>query len=255
MITGNFHTHTVRCNHARGSEREYIERAIEKGLKVIGFSDHCPQPYPDYYISSIRMGMDQISDYTETLTSLKEEYKNQIEVLIGYETEYTVKYFPALIERLREFPLDYLIQGQHFVPDEIEGCYSGTPTDEESMLRDYVDLTIEGMKTGMFSYLAHPDLPDFSGDERTYRKHMERLIKASIDLDVPLEVNMIGFITHRHYPSDRFFSLASDMGAEFIIGCDAHSPDGILQPEDVPGFTDFLVRNKIEYNQNLRRRF
>ena len=38
----NYHTHTVRCNHARGSEREYIETAIARGMQVLGFSDHVP---------------------------------------------------------------------------------------------------------------------------------------------------------------------------------------------------------------------
>ena len=43
----NYHTHTTRCNHASGTEKEYVEAAIETGLKVLGFSDHTPYPFPD----------------------------------------------------------------------------------------------------------------------------------------------------------------------------------------------------------------
>lgn len=33
----NFHSHTVRCQHAVGEEREYVEEAIKEGFEVIGF--------------------------------------------------------------------------------------------------------------------------------------------------------------------------------------------------------------------------
>ena len=33
----NFHTHTYRCHHAKGSDREYVEAAIKAGYTEIGF--------------------------------------------------------------------------------------------------------------------------------------------------------------------------------------------------------------------------
>ena len=41
-MLANYHTHTARCHHASGSEREYIEAAIAGGMKILGFSDHAP---------------------------------------------------------------------------------------------------------------------------------------------------------------------------------------------------------------------
>ena len=38
----NYHTYTARCGHASGREEEYILRAIEGGIKILGFSDHIP---------------------------------------------------------------------------------------------------------------------------------------------------------------------------------------------------------------------
>ena len=38
----NYHTHTARCNHASGTDREYVEKAIEAGYKTLGISDHAP---------------------------------------------------------------------------------------------------------------------------------------------------------------------------------------------------------------------
>ena len=250
-MLANYHTHTVRCNHAKGTEREYIERAIERGFKILGFSDHVPQPYPKSYTSNIRMGMNELPEYFNTLSKLRDEYKDKIEILIGFEVEYTTEYFEPLLAELRKYPVDYLIQGQHFVPDEVNGRYVGFPTDEEQKLIDYVDFTIEGMKTGLFSYLAHPDLINYKGDDETFQRHTKRIVEAAIELSLPLEINMYGFLDKRNYPYDRFFKMASEMGASFVIGCDAHQPWVVQQPEDLPGFTDFLNRNGIKIGDNV----
>ena len=34
----NLHTHSFRCNHAAGEDRDYVECAIKAGMKVLGFS-------------------------------------------------------------------------------------------------------------------------------------------------------------------------------------------------------------------------
>ncbi len=146
--------------------------------------------------------------------------------------------------------MDYLIQGQHFVPDEITGFYAGDMTDSEDYLKAYVDITIEGMETGYFSYLAHPDLIYYTGTDSVYQKHMRRIVEASMDLSIPLEVNMSGFVGGRWYPHEKFFSMASEMGASIVIGCDAHNPKIIAQPEDVPHFADFLNKCNIRVGDN-----
>ncbi|MCR5416678.1 MAG: histidinol-phosphatase [Pseudobutyrivibrio sp.] len=250
-MLANYHAHTVRCNHATGTEREYIEAAIKQGFKIFGFSDHVPQPYPASYESHIRMSLSEIEDYTDTLVKLRDEYKNDIQILIGYETEYTYKYFDKLIDIIKQYPLDYIIQGQHFIPDEIDGFYSGAITDKEEDLAAYADMTVEGMYTKLFSYLAHPDLINYDGPDEIFQKHMRKIVEASIQLNIPLEVNMLGFSTERNYPSDRFYSMASEMGAKFVIGCDAHHPSHVLQPENLPGFSDFLSRNNITFGDNV----
>ena len=47
----NYHTHTWRCQHARGTEEEYVKAAIKQGFGVLGFSDHTPWPYESDFIS------------------------------------------------------------------------------------------------------------------------------------------------------------------------------------------------------------
>ena len=62
-MTANYHTHTVRCGHAEGTEREYIEQALARGLEELGFSDHSPQVFDGGYVSSFRMLPEQLEDY------------------------------------------------------------------------------------------------------------------------------------------------------------------------------------------------
>ena len=251
MLDRNFHTHTPRCKHAEGSEREYIEEAIAKGFRTLGFSDHTPQPFKDGFVSSIRMDMEELDGYVETLLHLREEYRDRIDIKIGLEVEYYPSYFKELMREILQRPIEYIILGQHFVPDEIDGFYAGIATASEDKLREYVDLTIRGLETGYFSYLAHPDLLNFTGNDNIYRKEMERLCVFCRDHQIPLEVNIFGYTTRRHYPRREFLKLASELGCRFIIGCDAHSPDALVHPEDVPGFERLLSECGVQYTQEI----
>ncbi len=252
MITKNYHTHTPRCKHASGSEREYIEEALKNGYEVLGFSDHAPQPFPEGYVSPIRMDMDQMDEYIETLLALREEYSDRIKILIGFEVEYFPKYFDTLMNEFdKRKDIDYLILGQHSVEDEVEGVYSGSPTRDLNILSKYVDLCIKGLETGRFSYLAHPDLLYFTGENAAYESEMSRLVDYSVSKNIPLEFNIQGFEYGRNYPDERFLKMASKAGAPVILGIDAHSPEQIVQPEEVEGLTDFLDRCGITYNQEI----
>ena len=223
--TVNLHSHTPRCGHARGAEREYVERAIAEGMKVLGFSDHCPYPFPDGYYSGFRMHPEQQEDYVNTILSLKKEYAGQIRLLIGYEVEYYPAFFSDLLKMLTRYPVDYMIQGQHLLENEITGVVSSRPTDDPAFLRKYVDQTCEGMKTGVFTFLAHPDLCHFTGDPAVYREEYSRLIRTAMSLGIPLEINLLGMRDKRHYPGEAFFALCGELGAAVCIGSDAHEPE------------------------------
>ena len=46
-MIANYHTHTARCGHARGEDRDYAEAALRAGIGTLGFSDHTPYYYED----------------------------------------------------------------------------------------------------------------------------------------------------------------------------------------------------------------
>jgi len=238
----NYHTHTIRCNHASGSEREFIEEAIAHNMPVLGFADHCPYIFfdTDYY-SRHRMWPHQTEDYFTMLVKLREEYKGQIDIKIGLETEYYPKYFGRLLEFLAPYPLDYMILGQHFIGNEVPpGIYSGAETDSEQRLAMYVDQVLEGLETGLFTYLAHPDLFTWRGDEQTYRREMERLCLRVKELGYVVEYNLLGHYDHRNYPTEAFWHIAAQVGNTVILGIDGHEPEALNRPQTEAEALQFL---------------
>jgi histidinol-phosphatase (PHP family) len=77
-MIANYHTHTWRCRHARGREKEYVEEAIKGGLKVLGFSDHTPQVYPGGYVCPAKMEPRELEGYVDCVLALKKEYRDDI---------------------------------------------------------------------------------------------------------------------------------------------------------------------------------
>lgn len=228
----NYHTHTARCHHAIGTERQYVEAAIQAGYKVLGFADHGTYII-DNFNYRIRMRPDEVAEYINTLQALREEYKNDIRIHIGFELEYYPSHFDKTLEFLKQFDYEYLILGQHYVDDGIERAHVIKPTTEEEDLKKYVDTVIAGIQTGKFSYVAHPDVVGFNGDDEIYRAHMTRLCRAAKEEGIPLEINCLGVHENRCYPNEKFWKIARDVGNSVIIGVDAHKPQLLLNRDIV----------------------
>ena len=237
----NYHTHTWRCNHAEPDERAYIEAALSTGTRVLGFSDHTPYPFDNGHCSGFRMRCDQAQDYVDTLSALKQEYRGEIDIHIGFEAEYYPRFFDDLLARITQYPVDYLLLGQHYIHNEIDGVYVYEPTDDPEVLKAYVNQCIAALKTGLYTYLAHPDLINFTGSDVLYRAEMERLCLAAKELNIPLELNLLGLRANRTYPSERFFRIAKACGSTIVAGIDAHDPNCFFQPETFEPYQKFVA--------------
>lgn len=226
-MIANYHTHTWRCNHAEGTEEEYCLAAMERGLQTLGFSDHTPYIFPGDYYSTFRMRMEQYDDYVQTVLKLREKYRGKLQIPLGLEAEYYPKYFPELLAKLRDSPLDYLILGQHFVGNE--ELYSGAVTEDAEVLSRYCRQVMDAMNTGLFSYVAHPDILRYVGEPRIYRQHMLELCREAKNVGIPLEINLLGLRQNRWYPGESFWALAAEAGCEVVYGIDAHAPWHLLE--------------------------
>ena len=136
---------------------------------------------------------------------------------------------PQLLPVLRDYPLDYVILGQHFVDNEMDAHYSGNDAEDDRLLERYASQTIEAMQTGMFTYFAHPDLFHYVGDDKFYKEQARRICREAKSCSIPLEVNLLGIRKKKHYPRPLFWEVAAEEGCNVILGRDAHEPHAILE--------------------------
>ena len=238
----NYHTHTFRCGHASSeSERAYIEAAISQGFRVLGFADHVPQPYTNFR-SGMRMQPKEAEEYVSTLAALREEYRGEIDIHIGFEAEYFPTLFDDLLRLLEPLDYEYLILGQHYLGSEMESGYMAMPTDDTPTLIRFVDHCTEALHTGAFSYMAHPDIFHYVGDEGIYRAQMRRLCREAKACGIPLEYNLLGLGTRRHYPTPAFWEEAAAVGNKVILGWDAHDSQWLTRSQLEIDAIDYLDR-------------
>ena len=99
------------------------------------------------------------------------------------------------------------------------------------MLASYTENILNGIESGYFAYIAHPDVVNFTEDDEVYEKYLSKICIRAKELDIPLEINFLGLAEDRRYPSERFFKLAAKYGNKVIYGVDAHTP-GFFNDKD-----------------------
>lgn len=249
-MIANYHTHTTKCKHAVGDEEEYVRKALLCGFLELGFSDHVPYPCGDFK-SNIRMEIEETKDYVATIQYLQRKYEKQIRILIGYEMEFFPSYFKQCLSNLEKYGYDYLILSQHFVEDEIHGVYVGNETHDVKLLHRYADLLLRGMETGKFAMVGHPDVIQFTGSKREYYAVMKEVCMTAKELKIPLEYNILGKKEGKHYPSESFFAIASEVGNEIIIGIDAHSPEELSDKRAILDAENYVRRLHLPIRKRL----
>lgn len=244
----NYHTHTFRCSHASGTEEEYIQRAIAGGIKHMGFSDHMPFVFPDGYESGFRVPVTQVEDYFKTLSALREKYKDQIDIHIGFEMEYYPKHFKDMLKKAREYGAEYLILGQHFIYNEHpDGINSTAKQDDIKNLQEYVSNLVAAIQSGVFTYIAHPDMFYFTGEESVYRAEMQKICAASKEHAVPLEINFLGIRGKRHYPNSLFWEIVAEEQSPVTFGFDSHDTLNAYDGESLQKALEMVAELKLNY--------
>ena len=230
MIKYNWHTHTKRCGHAIGEDEEYVIKAIQAGIKILGFSDHAP--YKDNIDFKHRMPKELYQDYVDSINKLKAKYKGIIDIYIGLEIENYIDCIDEL-EYYRK-TLDYCILGQHGFDFSQEHSYY--ITEKEDLLK-YCELVEEAIEKGLCDYIAHPDvcLWSYPRIDETVIEVANRISDIALKYNVPIELNTGSGVRRGEveyndglrypYPTRAFFEIFAKKGNEIIVGIDAHSPE------------------------------
>jgi len=260
----DYHLHTPLCHHAEGPTEAYVERALERGLTEIGFSDH--NPMPDGFDPAHRMVEEQLPGYIEEIQRLQKLYEGRITIRLGLEADYYPGFEQYVREQLEVLPLDYVLGSVHFVARGVR-AQAKQPVDEKDfvdrytgrkiaeMFDQYFDLLETAARSRLFDVMSHPDLPKKFGvrPEEVFARRLEQLAKAFKEADVAYEINTSGLRrpVGEVFPTMDFIRIARKHGVPLTFGSDAHKPSEVSEDFETAlelareaGYAEFAVFEK-----------
>lgn len=240
----DYHTHTNRCGHASGTVEEYIESALSKNIREIGFSDHAP--LPESMNDGYTMSVSEVEEYIASIEECRERYKDSIAVRLGFEVDFPLagsfdrKYFS-------DRRVDYLIGSCHFIdgwpfdhPDFTDGYRS---RDIDEIYASYYSVVESIAISGLFDILGHFEIIKKFGHrpKREFSLSIEKIAKKMAAGNLAAEINTAGMIhpVREMYPSDSIIQVFFNCNVPITIGSDAHRPEqvGYLFPEAIDAIT------------------
>ena len=118
---------------------------------------------------------------------------------------------------------------------------------KEEILKEYVSTVITAIKSGVFTYVAHPDLINYKGDDNLYISEITKLCKVSLEYNVPLEINFLGIRDNRNYPYELFWKIAGDIKSPVTFGFDAHSVMSAYDGDSLKKAKELVEKYKLNY--------
>jgi histidinol-phosphatase (PHP family) len=229
----DYHIHTPLCNHASGTPMQYIEAAIKKGIKEIGFAEH--SPWMIQGSSKMAPSYDELEWYFSDVAELQEMFndKGEITVRLGIEMDY----HPSMLESIEKFAarddLDFIIGSIHYLGhwtfDVFDHGRLFATLGVRGAYEDYFNKTINLIETGLFDVVGHIDFIKSEGTrpKEGYRDLMERVAEALAKSNMVVELNTAGFDrpAQEPYPDLEFLTVLKQHGVPVTLSSDAHQPE------------------------------
>ena len=214
--------------HTVDAVERFVERAGERGIDEIGFTEHV------YYFERTRALWSMpyhlercvydIEPYVEAVVEAK---RRGHPVKLGIEVDYEPGREEETAEALDPYPWDYVLGSIHFLDGlgiDAEPSLVDSVGAEQAWSRYYETLS-SAARSGLFDSLAHPDLVKFHGDEIDWDWEG---VARSLD-GVAIEVSSAGL--HKPhgklYPSPAFLAAARAEGVPITLASDAHIPENV----------------------------
>jgi histidinol-phosphatase (PHP family) len=230
----DYHVHTHRCGHAGGNSRDFVLKAIDRGLAEIAFTDHIPLYFLPEERRDPRLAMreDQFEDYLAEVLALREEFRGRIAVRLGLEADYAEGHEETLAAWLSRAPWDLVLGSVHFVAgDWIDAPGSAARFEEEGTERlydEYYRLLVKAARSRQFDVLTHFDLPKKFGHRPAVRREAAEAgaISAALEGGCAVEISSAGLRkpVGEAYPEDRLLRQIVAAGIPVTFSSDAHAP-------------------------------
>lgn len=218
------HCHTPLCKHAFGEPDEYAAVALERGLKGITFTCHCP--LPDGYSAPVRMAPEQFDDYVAMIGATREKFAGKLDVRIGIESDFYPGVEPWLEKLHARVPLSHVLGSIHYqIPEYRARFFTGDVIAYQEL---YFEHLAQSAETGLFDTLAHPDLIKNESPKNWDFERLRPVIARALDriatTGVAMELNTSGIekALPEMNPSPAMLTMMRERGIPVVIGADAH---------------------------------
>jgi len=229
----DYHIHTDLCGHAEGEMEEYVQSAIKKGLKEMGFSDHFPLfhiPAPD-----LSMKMEDLPVYINKVRELQKKFKKDISIKLGIEVEYTPETEVSTGKLLKNYSFDYIYGSVHFLGEWIFDHPAQKDEWEKrnvyEVYRNYFSNLEKMIRSNLFDIVAHIDLVKKFGYKpaEPLAGIYTNIAKLIAGHKMCIEVNTSGLYkpVKEIYPSEEFLKICFVNNVPVVLGSDAHSPEEV----------------------------
>ncbi|KAJ2063613.1 hypothetical protein GGI17_001549 [Coemansia sp. S146] len=253
----SFHTHSGQfCRHASGDLESVVKAAISKRMLVLGLSEHIPRSraqdlYPEEGDMTTHDLHKVFSDYVTEARRLRDKYSDQIEILIGAETEYITSTTLEEVKNLQsKYALDYLVGSLHhidempldFSQEKYERLVDHFNGDRAAMFSRYFDQQLELLQALQPTVIGHFDLvrifhPQTLEDPLAIAEVRER---ASRNIDYAISYGAIFEVNSRAwkkglrdaYPQRDLLREILNKGGRITISDDSHGAGDVCMYYD-----------------------
>ena len=91
--------------------------------------------------------------------------------------EFYPKNFEKMLNNVIEYGAEYLILGPHYIEEEQpNGVHVIQETDSVKCLQNYSNCIVDRIKSGVFTYIAHPDMINFTGAVKVFKEKVEKYV-------------------------------------------------------------------------------
>ncbi len=237
MILADYHMHSRFSSDSETPLKNIIETCIEKGFDTMCLTDHHDIDFPvgkEGFDFQLNMPV-----YWDTMTRLRESYKNRLDIRIGVELGLMPYQAESAAAFTKAYPFDFIIASSHLVdnvdpyyPEYFEGR-----TETEAYRAYFESILANVTRIKSYDVYGHLDYVVRYGPTKNlnfkfsdYADIFEPMLKTIISDGKGIEINTAGLYKGLGYPHPHMdiLKMYRELGGEIItVGSDAHVTDKI----------------------------
>lgn len=263
MIKCDMHTHTDNSADCKEPMENTVKSAIEKGMEVLAFTDHCDLTYFD-----LRDNDKSIGKSFKQAEDLREKYKDKIKILSGIELGEYVYNKDLGDYMLKSFDYDVVIASIHVRRDNSIFSATDYSKEEQEDIRELLDEYFEDLyelsKNMDYDILAHLTVPyrylngkyGYSFNSREFDTIITKILEEVIKREKALEINTSGvdfygmlfpdeWIVEKYYElGGRLITIGSDSHISHHVGLNFDKVESYLKQVGFAGYNYFEKRKR-----------